>query len=314
MINGHPQLNQDPRWRAMVLPVFRFDPTAPTKRPFGLGTTFRIDPWGNCATAFHVVEDMLSLSGGKLTLRDGVRIAALEIEGILYGSPPVPKDAWRPLVGFYAEAGATKPLLIHEKPTIRNLTELACLTIPRSHSRNAMPYLPVVLSAAPSVGDVVTGYGFAGLDVARDGKGEDRPMSQYLYQSAGEVIDVTPADPGSTMPWPRFRVSAEWPSGMSGGPIVNTDGNVVGVISRGWTGEADSTGTHFAGWAVSRRTFGTLDPFAPRRFRAFAAIDADGTVVFLGQDISEAQAFASNKDLTVRAISCSPETGEWIAL
>jgi hypothetical protein len=55
-------LNQDPRQRAMILPIFKFDPEAPDGRPFGLGTTFRIDPWGNCATAFHVIEDMLSLS------------------------------------------------------------------------------------------------------------------------------------------------------------------------------------------------------------------------------------------------------------
>ena len=160
----------------------------------------------------------------------------------------------------------------------------------------------------------MTGYGFAGLDVAKDGKGEDRPMSPYLYQSTGEVIDVTPADPSSTMPWPRFRVSAEWPSGMSGGPVVNGDGIVVGLISRGWTGEADSTATHFSGWDVSRRTFATLDPFATRRFRAFAAIDVSGIVRFLGQDIEEAKTFAADENLVVRADSCSPDTGEWLAL
>lgn len=314
MLQGHPELNQDPSWRAMVLPVFKFDPGAPSERPFGLGTAFRIDPWGNCATAFHVIEDMLALKAGKMVIRDHVRLSALEIEGILFGTPPMPRDAWRPLTGFYAEAGATAPPLIHEKPEIRNMTELACLTVPRSHVRNPMPYLPVSLSSGPVVGDLVTGYGFAGLDVAKDGKGEDRPMSQYLYQSTGEVIDVTPADPSSTMPWPRFRVSAEWPSGMSGGPVVNGDGIVVGLISRGWTGEADSTATHFSGWDVSQRTFATLDPFATRRFRAFAAIDVAGTVRFLGQDIEEAKTFAADGKLVVRAVSCSPDTGEWLAL
>lgn len=88
---GQPQLNQDPRWRAMVLPVFRFDPNSPEDRPFGLGTTFRIDPWVNCATAFHVVEDMLTLEAGIMKIRDNVRVAALEIEGIVFGSPPLPE-------------------------------------------------------------------------------------------------------------------------------------------------------------------------------------------------------------------------------
>jgi hypothetical protein len=178
-----------------------------------------------------------------------------------------------------------------------------------------MPYLPVALtSEPPKLGDIVTGYGFAGLDVAIDGNGEERPMTQYLYQSTGEVLEVTAADPTSTMPWPRFRVSAEWPSGMSGGPVVNAAGNVIGVISRGWSGEADSTATHFAGWGVSRRTFGTIDPFAPRRFRAFAAVDVEGNLRFAGQNLEEAKAFASKDGLTVRFVSFSPDTGEWLSL
>ena len=315
MIKGHPQLNQDPRLRAMILPMFRFDPRAKAERPFGLGTAFRIDPWANCATAFHVIEDMLTLEKGELTLRDDVRIAALEIEAIIFGAPPLPKDAWRPLGGLFAIAGKTEPALLHEKPQIRNLTEIACLYIGRSHRRSPMPYLPVALtSEPPKLGDIVTGYGFAGLDVEKDGSGEERPVTQYLYQSTGEVLEVIPADPISTMPWPRFRVSAEWPSGMSGGPVVNASGNVTGIISRGWSGEADSTATHFAGWEVSRRTFGTIDPFAPRRFRAFAAIDVKGNLRFVGQNIEEVEAFALKEGLTVRAVSFSPDTAEWMAL
>lgn len=312
---GSPTLNQDPRLRAMILPVFRFDPQLSGERPFGLGTTFRVDPWANCATAYHVIEDMLTLTSGQITVRDDVRVAALEIEGIGYGRIALPENGWRPLTGFYVEAGKTDPPLFHQKPELKNLTELACLNISRSHQNNPMPYLPVALSSEPPVvGDAVTGYGFAGLDVDKDGKGEERPVRQYLYESSGEVLEVFPADPSSTMPWPRFRVAAEWPSGMSGGPVLNAAGHVIGVISRGWTGEADSTATHFAGWEVSRRIFRTLDPNAVNRFHAFAAIDDKGTIRFAGQDVQEAQAFAAADNLAVRAVSFSPDTGEWLSL
>jgi serine protease Do len=298
----------------MIMPVFRFDPNAADERPFGVGTVFRVDPWGTCATAFHVIEDLLTLDGGNLTLCGDVRIAALEIEGIVYGSPPIPEGAWRPLSGLYVEAGKTNPPLFHEKPKIQNLTELASLQISRSERPTPMPWLPVALSSQPpQPGEIVTGYGFAGLDVDPEGKGDDRPMTQYLYQSAGEVIEIMPADPKSTMPWPRFRVSAEWPSGMSGGPVLNALGNVIGVISRGWSGDADSTATHFSGWDVSRRAFPTIDPLNAGRFRGFAAIDDKDDVRFLSPHEEQATAYAASEKMTVRFVSFDPKTGSWMS-
>jgi serine protease Do len=299
----------------MIMPVFRFDPNVADERPFGVGTAFRVDPWGTCATAFHVIEDLLTLEGSNLKLRDDIRIAALEIEGIVYGSPAIPEGAWRPLSGLYVEAGKTDPPLFHEKPKIKNVTELASLQISRSERPTPMPWLPMALSSQPpQLGEIVTGCGFAGLDLDAGGKGDERPMTQYLYESLGEVIEITPADPKSTMPWPRFRVSAEWPSGMSGGPVLNAAGNVIGVISRGWSGVADSSATHFAGWDVSRRAFPTIDPLNAARFRAFAAIDEKDDVRFLSPDKQQAQAFATEQDMTVRFVSCDPKSGSWVSL
>lgn len=299
----------------MILPLFRFNPQASDDRPFGLGTVFRIDPWGNCATAFHVIEDMLVADGNKAKLRDNVRVSALQIEGIVYGSPPLPKDAWRPLSAFYSEFALESSPLLHKPRQIRNLTELARLTIPRSDRPGEPPYLPLALSrSAPAIGDIVTGYGFAGLDVDQQGNGEERPIQQYLYQSSGAVIEVLSAEPSSTMPWPRFRVAAEWPSGMSGGPVLDKSGHVIGVISRGWTGEPDSTATHFAGWNISHRTFPTLDPSNTGSLRCFAAIDDRDNVRFLGLSVDEAENFAIQHGFTVRFVTCNPATGDWIEL
>lgn len=314
-MSGAPILNQDPRMRALILPLFRFNPLASDDRPFGLGTVFRIDPWGNCATAFHVIEDMLVADGDKAKLRGDVRVSALEIEGIVYGQPPLPKDSWRPLTAFYSEFGLESSPLLHRPKQIRNLTELACITIPRSERQGETPHLTLALSrSAPAVGDIVTGYGFAGLDVDRQAKGDNRPIVQYLYQSSGVVIEVLPVEPSSTMPWPRFRVAAEWPSGMSGGPVLDKNGNVIGIISRGWTGEPDSTATHFAGWSISHRTFPTLDPSNTGSFRCFAAIDDKDNVCFLGLSFDEAKTFATQNGFKVRFVTCNPETRDWIEL
>src|SRR5205085_1806245 len=159
--------------------------------------------------------------------------------------------------------------------------------------------------------DVVTGYGFAGLDVDTGGEGDSRPIEQYLYQSPGEVIEVIPIDLKSTMPWPRFRVAAEWPSGMSGGPVLNSQGYVIGIISRGWEGETDSTATSICDWVVSERTFPTLDPQSVRRFRAFAAIDGKGDVAFLGVGREEVEQFAAENDMAVEFVSYDLDSGGW---
>jgi hypothetical protein len=64
-------------------------------RPIGQGTAFRIDPWSRCATAFHVVEELFELDGAglALTLKPTLRLAALELNGLAYGLPPVPDGA-----------------------------------------------------------------------------------------------------------------------------------------------------------------------------------------------------------------------------
>ena len=58
-------------------------------RVAGQGTVFRIDPWGNCATAFHVFEDAFYLGGatGRETMvRQGGSNLALEVEEFGYGA------------------------------------------------------------------------------------------------------------------------------------------------------------------------------------------------------------------------------------
>ncbi len=56
-------LIQDTSYRRRILPLFSFTQGTPEMRVLGQGTVFRIDPWENCATAFHVFEDEFYLGG-----------------------------------------------------------------------------------------------------------------------------------------------------------------------------------------------------------------------------------------------------------
>ncbi len=122
-------LVQAPEIRARVLPLFSFDPSRSNDRPVGHGTTFRIDPWSRCLTAFHVLEDIFEVdeAGTGTMLRPGPRLAALEIEGTGFGLVGLRADAWRPLAGSYALCGVEVPPF--QTPRLRNLTELVVLRI-----------------------------------------------------------------------------------------------------------------------------------------------------------------------------------------
>lgn len=296
-------LCQDPDLRSKILPLFRFDPTIAEDRPIGQGTTFRIDPWGRCATAFHVVEELFrppSAATGvtSLSLYDHIRLAALEINGIGFGIYALPENAWRPISDAHSIFGIETPPF--QEPRFRNITELMALHIqPSEQSGQGAPFLPVALNSwYPQIGEHVMALGFADLDVDQDGAGDHRPISQYMYGSIAKIVDIEHADGARGRPWPQFRVEAEWPGGMSGGPVFNEEGNVIGVVSAGIQGQRRASATYFSGWDMPERIFGSLDPNNPGWFRGHAVFDATGKLVRFSDQEAMIRQYARSADLT----------------
>lgn len=313
---GEPFVVQDQELRARILPLFSFNPEAPSERVVGQGTTFRIDPWSRCATAFHVVEDLFDLDGGNaLVLKPQQRLAALEVNGLVYGVPPVTDGAWRPIAEAFAYFGIESPPM--QAPRIRNSTELMALRIRPSQAPEAgTPYLRVDLRRwRPRAGEKVQALGYAKLDRAPENAPDDRPISQNLFACTATITDIEPADGARGRPWPLFRVEADWPGGMSGGPVFNEAGVVVGLVSAGFNGAEVSTATYFSGWEIAERTFGGLDPDNPGRFRCYAVFDANGSLARCGQDQQAIAEFGAAKSLPdFGVVSFDPMSGEHLRI
>ena len=307
-------LVQDPRITSKVLPLFSFDSQNSEERPIGHGTAFRIDLWSRCATAFHVIEDLLELdaSGASFKLRSERELVALELGGDAYGCAPMPGSGWRPLAGLHSLAAVEQPPLAAAR--MRNGTELAVLRIrPPAPLPNGTPFFPMDLRRwRPQLGEQVLALGFAKLDRPDESDNDSRPIEQYLYGSLGEIVDIERADPNRMRPWPVIRVRANWPGGMSGGPVFNEAGNVIGIVSAGIDGHQTGTATFFSGWDIPRRVFGSLDPINPGRFFCYGAFDARGVLVRCGQDRRAIMHYARGNGLTdLCAVSVDPVTEEY---
>jgi hypothetical protein len=150
-------LCQDPELRSRILPLFQFDPHRADDRPIGHGTTFRVDPWSRCLTAYHVLEDLFTLGDDarRLVLRPNIRLAALEVPFLAYGTPRLSPDSWRPIVESYTHVAIEERPL--QRASLRNFCELIVLRIrPRQPSPTGSPYLPLDLNRwRPQNGETV---------------------------------------------------------------------------------------------------------------------------------------------------------------
>lgn len=310
-------LVQDPALRSTIMPLFAIDKRDLSDRPAGRGTTFRIDPWGACATAYHVIEELLEARNGQPTLREYSRLVALELEGTLYGAPLVKPEQWRTFNEMFAIAGLRSEF--GHADELRNVTELAALQIRRSPlARGPSLHLGLDLRQwQPTIGDRVSAFGFADLDVGAEGEMNDelRPISQYLYGSLAVITDIEPADAGRGRPWPFFRVDRDWPAGMSGGPVVNKDGNVVGVVSIGMTFVATGSAVFFSGSDMAETLFPMADPGAPGQIFCWGGIGKDDNVAMFAPTREALLAMEGASDLKdIGRMSLNTRTGNYICV
>lgn len=266
--------------RKAVVPVF----LEGVKDVEGAGTAFHADLWGTLLTADHVIDIMRralpSWRAGRLVDREhevqgeGPYARILLGQGIVVGRPRGLSMRDFPLVLHVASAVQEK-----DDPIAGMRGEMA--TLPAEDAAVLrIPPPPTELVATlrirlshwrPNVGDWVYAVGFP--ELSADPVSNDdlhRFVSEGMHGAFARIIALHPQGRDLANPSPVVEVEANWPSGMSGGPVFNMQGDVIGIVSRALDAEKGKPfgSGYFAmlPWLRPlRRLLTTLDPINPDR-------------------------------------------------
>lgn len=289
--NGNPFqfLVQDPfGLRRAIVPVFL---SRAGGQLVGAGTAFHVDHWGTLVTADHVIEEMReSVKFKEFVAGDEQQVetspfglqAHILLGGIAgYGTYRLPEGMITRVVSVRS------PIRISDDPMAAlqgrsNLTiaaDVAVLKTAKPPNGEWRDTLPIRVSGwRPSFGETVAAIGFPEIESqVLDQKTALHLLKEGMYCAYGKIVGSHPNGRDRTNPTPVIEVEANWPSGMSGGPVLNQAGEVVGLVSRSLTG--DESGQLGNGWAACFQLIPSLakilpmiDPFNPNWRRGWAVL------------------------------------------
>jgi serine protease Do len=252
-----PFLIQDPfGLRKAVVPLFKRDVDGEI---YGMGTAFHVDGWGTFLTADHVIEfarersKSASTSNTLLQNSNGDHPILLLGVGLAFGAPYIPTEAFV-LVEHIVSAMREKdnPLArLQGKIELENSVDLAAMTVTQieAHEIPRPHFIPVRSSGwYPSPGEIVLAVGFRELEHQQlDESSQARLLAEGMYGAYGRIRAIHNHGRDKSNPTPVFEVECNWRSGMSGGPVFNSSGEVVGLVSRSLYPDKDLPGV---GWAT----------------------------------------------------------------
>jgi serine protease Do len=194
-------------------------------------------------TAEHVIE---SLRREK----PKISMSLLLGYGLVFGTVPIPDECFAQIESIeYFGIKKDDPLKIING----NINAMTPLDIAHLNA-HILPQAPAQLhlglnklSWTPKVGDAVLAIGYPELECKLLKEQDQRQLlTEGMYGAFGIIREVHPQGTNSTHPTPVFEVEGIWPPGMSGGPVFNSNGEVIGIVSRSILPENDGPGIGFA--------------------------------------------------------------------
>ena len=238
----HPFKIRDPfGLRNAVVPVFRQDTAG---QIYGMGTAFNINEFGTFLTAHHVIDFAEHSAYSRPLL-------FLSMHAIVFGSVSIPEDCFVAVMNAQVpDMDSDDPMApLRGEPQRKIAMDIATMQAsPLGPGVRPPQTLKVRVNAgAPKVGDIVLAVGYPELDLSKLAPDSQRMLlSEGMYGSYGKIVGVHPYGVGTANPSPVFEVETDWPPGMSGGPVFDRAGEVVGIVSRSIRADADFSGRGFA--------------------------------------------------------------------
>jgi serine protease Do len=221
----------------------------------GLGTAFGLSPKGILLTADHVIASYrdrgVRLNSDSLSPVYGHSVdqslVAFLSPGLVFGTAHIPNECFPLILSAHTptKEGDDPMRELRGEPNIHT----ADISVLRLQELQRELHTFRVSAVSPKVGDTVLALGFPRLNVIQGERQEVASLiEEEMFASYGTVTALLPSGRDRSNQTPVFEVAGHWPSGMSGGPVFNRDGHVVGIVSRSLEATADFKGCGWATW------------------------------------------------------------------
>ncbi|MGH8109972.1 MAG: S1 family peptidase [Arenimonas sp.] len=241
--------------RNAIVPVFGQDVDG---KMYGVGTAFHVDGFGNFLTAYHVIDFIEKHPVGRPVL-------FLSMHGVVFGTVNIPPDCFVPAQEVVASIMETDdPMAALRGQSTRQPAIDVALLKAGSIGPGVRPPQTLPMRAkgwVPEVGEIVLAVGFPELNLSEvDQVRQFALLTEGMCGAYGRVVGVHEHGTSRTNPTPVFEVEGDWAPGMSGGPVFNRNGEVVGMVSRSMRAESDHPGAGFAVYFGLARDIEQLTP------------------------------------------------------